>query len=182
MCYRTGEGNHDCSLVLISSVEATANCYWRCTVHQCTVVQVLENAFNTSVANSSVWNAIVANCEGALVSTSHFDTREHDPSLHRLAALLLLGDVVHFNCNAHCVTVVHCAVIVYRYTVLCEGSVDRAWRWHVGSKPAFFSLKTIVILLFRLIVKIIIRIAIFLMIKAMFMLSVLIAPHETAVG
>ena len=112
MCYRTGEGNHDCSLVLISSVEATANCYWRCTVHQCTVVQVLENAFNTSAANSSVWNAIVANCEGALVSTSHFDTREHDPSLHRLAALLLLGDVVHFNCNAHCVTVVHCAAEV----------------------------------------------------------------------
>ena len=141
MCYRTGEGNHDCSLVLISSVEATANCYWRCTVHQCTVVQVLENAFNTSVANSSVWNAIVANCEGALVSTSHFDTREHDPSLHRLAALLLLGDVVHFNCNAHCVTVVHCAVIVYSNMVYCvrDRLIEPGGGMWDQSRPSFHS-------------------------------------------
>ena len=58
----------------------------------------------------------------------------------------------------HC-TLLHCVYFIAQYctgllstvwwgvwcSALCGGTVDRASRWHLGSKPAFFSLKTIVL-------------------------------------
>ena len=56
----------------------------------------------------------------------------------------------YFHCKLQSVSLFFTALFIAQFialllTALCAGTVDRAWRWHLGSKPAFFSLKTIVL-------------------------------------